>query len=73
VEISKKAVEAMVDFFLYENIAFRLADSPKLLAWLDLYKKGGSQLATPSNNLTAIMDSPARSSRWKSWTKARRY
>jgi hypothetical protein len=46
VEISKKAVEAMVDFFLYENIAFRLADSPKLLAWLDLYKKGGSQLAT---------------------------
>jgi hypothetical protein len=28
VEISKKAVEAMVDFFLYENIAFRLAESP---------------------------------------------
>ena len=44
-EISKKAVEAMVDFFLYENIAFRLAESPKLLAWLDLYRKGGSELA----------------------------
>ena len=36
--------DAQVDFFLHERLAFRLADSPHLHKWLELYRQSGGEV-----------------------------
>ena len=40
------ALQAQVDFFLYEGLAFRIADSHALRAWLNCVRNGASAVAS---------------------------
>ena len=42
---NEAALNAQVDFFLYEGIALRIADSPWLRLWLDAYVRGLGEIA----------------------------
>jgi hypothetical protein len=39
-QYTEQSLAAQVDFFLYEGVSLRLADSPYLREWLQLYAKG---------------------------------
>ena len=41
---NEESLRAQVDFFLYEGISLRTADSPFLKAWLDAYVRGTGEL-----------------------------
>jgi hypothetical protein len=44
-DITAAAMNAQVEFFMYEGIPFRIADSPKLQQWLDLLRRGDGAVA----------------------------
>ena len=43
---TEEALNAQVEFFMYEGIPFRVADSPMLHKWLDLLHKGDGTVAS---------------------------
>jgi hypothetical protein len=43
---TEEALNAQVEFFMYEGIPFRVADSPKLHHWIQLLLKGDGTVAT---------------------------
>ena len=45
-EATHAAMDAQAEFFMYEGIPFRIADSPKLLRWVELLRKGDGTIAT---------------------------
>jgi hypothetical protein len=45
-EATHAAMDAQAEFFMYEGIPFRIADSPKLQRWVELLRKGDGTIAT---------------------------
>lgn len=46
VEATRQAVNAQIDFFLYDNVALRIANSRKFREWLQLFRQGDGEVAS---------------------------